>query len=289
MSVKNTFLNTFRKSFKNRFCENLIRKMIQSNKLLSTLGAKLAPNYTLYQQNSIRKFNRNGLILEVDISDYIGHFTYFGFEDKAAEGLFKLAKEKEVIFDIGANIGFTSLSLAQSSNNLTSKVYAFEPDPYNYSKLIDSINLNPNYVVSPENVGIGDTVENLKLAINTANNLGGNRINKNATENYSIIPVTTVDIFVESRKIPRVDLIKIDIEGFEMNALKGAEQTIKLHKPILFVEVNNENLKIQNSSAQELIAYLEKYYSVIYNAENNMPVNSNDNFDNCHIDVIAKN
>ncbi|MEO9258238.1 MAG: FkbM family methyltransferase, partial [Crocinitomicaceae bacterium] len=255
----------------------------------SVLGEKLAPNYTLYKQNSIRKFNRNGLTLETDISDYIGHFTYFGFEDKASEKLFELTKGKEVIFDVGANIGFTSLNLSQSSNNLATKVYAFEPDPYNYSKLIDNLNLNVNHAVSAENIGIGDTVENLKLVINTANNLGGNRINKNATENYSIIPVTTVDIFVEERKISTVDLIKIDIEGFEMNALKGAEQTIKSYKPILFVEVNNENLKIQNSSAQELIAYLEKYYSVIYNAENDMPVNSNDNFDNCHIDIIAKN
>ena len=172
MSVKPFFLNSVRKLFRNRFCENAIQKMIASDTYFSKFGQKIAPNYTLYRKNSIREFKRNGIAMEVDISDYIGHYIYFGYKDNSTQQLFELAKNQSVIIDIGANIGYTALMLAKLANP-SAKVFAFEPDPLNFTKLKDNLGRNPDLTVYPENKGIGDRTEQLKLVVDTPNNLGG--------------------------------------------------------------------------------------------------------------------
>jgi hypothetical protein len=72
----------------------------------------------------------------------------------------------------------------------------------------------------------------------------------------------TLDDFFENRQV-RPDVIKIDVEGAEINVLRGMKKIIQEHKPILFIEVHPSKLPIFHSSSEELLAILiERGYEV---------------------------
>jgi len=286
--MKQQILNFFRRFLRKPFFERILIKNIQSNSILSNICIKLTPGNHLYPKKTFRNINKNGVFFNVDISDYIGHYLYFGFKDLGIQELFRISKDQNVIFDVGANIGFTCLTMSNPSST-KAKVYAFEPDEFNYNQLISNCKLNEGFNIIPENIGLGETERSAKLVINSPDNLGGNRISNDATEDFSTIKITTIDLYCTEKNINHLDLIKIDVEGYEFNVLKGAIKTIETFKPILFIEVDDENLKLQDSSAKILIEFLEVYYSKIYDASTKIQLNSSDNFNNCHIDIVATN
>lgn len=280
-------LNFFRSLFKNRPSERIIIAMIRSGSLVGKLGTKLAPNNYQYPKRTFRVLKRNGLSFRVDISEYVGHYLYFGFRDEGFNELMRLAAGKKTVFDVGANLGFTATNMAQTIA-AGGTVYAFEPDPYNFERLSENLALNPQAAVAAQNVGLGNEAAQLKLAVVTPDNLGGNRIAHDAESDFTLVDITTMDTFCEVNGIDRIDLIKIDVEGFEMNVLKGGNSMITTHLPDLFIEIDDSNLKIQGHSAKEVIAFLEAHYSTIYDAESKRPVTSSDDFTHCHFDVVAK-
>ncbi|MGZ3931205.1 MAG: FkbM family methyltransferase [Bacteroidia bacterium] len=266
----------------NRPAESLLRLFIRTG-----LFSKLAPNHYQYAEHSMRTARVKGIRMRLDISDYVGHYLYFGFKDPSFSGLMKNVKPGNVILDIGANIGFTALSMAKLSlpNGI---VYAFEPDPFNYEQLKHNVFLNTLPNVKIFNVGLGVTKEQLKLAVNTANNRGGNRIRQDASENFNLVDIMPLDEFVSLHGLATVDLVKIDVEGFEYNVLKGAEQLLSTQRPVLFIELDDSNLKEQGASAKELIAWLNALGYTCLNNEEGTLLSPADNFTGCHYDIICK-
>jgi len=73
-----------------------------------------------------------------------------------------------------------------------------------------------------------------------------------------------------------------------MNVLKGGEQTIKTYRPKMFIELDDNNLKVQGGSAAELIALLESWGYAITHSETKSKVTSQCNFKDCHYDIICE-
>jgi len=287
-SPKTRFLNTFRRLLRNRPAENVLIRMNRSEGWIGKLGRKLTPGNELYQPNTRRPAERNGMRFNLNVSDYIEHYSYFGFYDNEFESLMALGQGKKSVFDIGSNIGFVALNLsAQLAEG--GKLYAFEPDPTNFSSLQANVALNPEAPVIIENKGLGNEEGQLKLVVDTPENRGGNRIVKDAQSDFTLVDITTLDLYCSRNSIETIDMIKIDVEGFEMNVLKGGQQMISTHKPELFIEINDVHLRLQHNSAEEVIRFLEQYYSKIYDAGTNEPVDSTQDFSNRHFDVIARN
>ena len=71
-----------------------------------------------------------------------------------------------------------------------------------------------------------------------------------------VVKLTTLDAFVAERGIARVDFIKADIEGWELHALRGAEQVLARDEPALFLEVTDAHLVRAGESAQGLFDWL---------------------------------
>jgi len=286
MSSKTKILDFFRRAFRNPTFENAIRSMIRSGAFRG-LGTRLAPNYTLYKPGTMRSFQRNGGRFQVDISDYIGHCSYFGFSDPGYEELLLLAQGKQTVFDIGANIGFTAVTMSKCLST-NGAVYAFEPDPFNFGRLSKNLELNPDAVVCPQKQGLGNEKTELKLAVVTPHNLGGNRIVQDAVSDFTIVPIATLDGFCAEHAVARVDLIKIDVEGFELNVLRGGTAVIARDLPDMFIEINDDNLAQQGHSAREVLELLESLYATLYDAETKKPVSATDDFTKCHFDLVAK-
>jgi len=283
---KTKFLNFFRRIFRFPLLEYLLIQAIITRSFLGELAIKIAPSNYLYSKGTFRYTKVNGVDLKLDISDYVNHYVYFNFVDKGLDHLLSVASNFKVVFDVGANIGYTALRLSQELEQ-SGIVYAFEPDPYNFKRLEENVNLNPQSSINIERYGLGNQEGRLKLAVVTTDNLGGNRISIEADGDYNWIDITTIDIFCTKHQLSMVDLIKIDVEGFEFNVLKGAEQLILNLRPILYVEIDDINLSQQGTSAKELVRFLELYYTKIYDAETLDSINSQYNFTNRHFDIIA--
>lgn len=287
MTIKTKILNLFRRVFMIPFLEKLTKQNIENNP--SSFFIKLAPNNYQYKKNSIRTFNYKGTKLAVDISDYVGHYLYFGFEDKAQEKLIQLAKSGDTVLDIGTNIGSTLLQFANKVGN-NGRVYGFEPDLINYKICLDNINLNSFTNIEVANIGLGNENGSFNLVVDTETNRGGNRISYNieTQKTSSKIYVVRLDEWIKNNKITKVDLIKIDVEGFELNVLKGAKEVLVLYKPVLFIELDDNNLRAVGNSANELVLYLEALNYLIESAETGEIIDANKNFTDCHYDIICK-
>lgn len=141
-----------------------------------------------------------------------------------------LDKTKNII-DAGAYIGDSAIILSKYTN---AKVYAFEPVKELYNKMLKTLELNTLSNVVPISCGLGDKNETIKIQLNDSSSSCVKSDNKFDLQD---IEITTIDDFVQKNDNLQVGLIKADIEGFEINMLKGAINTIKTQKPALLIAI----------------------------------------------------
>jgi FkbM family methyltransferase len=166
-----------------------------------------------------------------------------------------------VIFDVGANIGLTSVLFSRVPEN--SKVYSFEPGPQAYSCLLQTMQRNKLPVLNAYNFGLSDKAG--KLSFFEADMLAGSYAITDAHPHGGLanttINVVSIDDFVNEHNIQRLDLIKIDVEGFEAEVIKGAAKTLAALKPRVFVELNSYTLiATRNVNPRDFLAMLRSTF-----------------------------
>lgn len=150
-----------------------------------------------------------------------------------------------VVVDIGANIGYYSL-LAASHIGDTGKVMAFEPGAENTALLTRSAQANgfDNVVVYP--YAVSDANETVGFTMDDSN---GQIKPGNPADWACQVQTVILDTFLAAE--PRIDLIKMDIEGAEGRALRGMQQLIRRHQPIIFTEFTPTALPTTSAIAPE--------------------------------------
>jgi len=151
-----------------------------------------------------------------------------------------------IILDIGAFVGTHSLYWSMIDNR---KVYSFEPNPVAFEYLKKNILLNDIDLVNPINCGMYSTSGTCQIHTPNNKNLAHTIVKEGAD---LPIKLNTVDEF-SSNIDEKISLIKIDVEGLELDVLKGASTTIKTYKPLLLVETNMFDQEL--SVLQFLIKY----------------------------------
>ena len=258
-----------------------------SNGAENSFWTKLVPPEYLYSKGSTRQLIRNGISYILDISDTVDHFIYFGFVDTAFDRIMSYVKQDDVIFDVGANIGRFTLVFASLAKR--GKIISYEPDPDSFSALKSNVEINKFANVKLINKALGDSQGNLNLFKVNPHNSGMNRIGLfDISEFDSIaISVDTLDKELEHLNLERLDIIKIDVEGFEHKILLGAENTIKRFRPILFIELVDENLTDNDSSPDEVITWIKNQNYELFAASSMTRIENNVPFIKCHFDVIC--
>lgn len=155
--------------------------------------------------------------------------------------------KKGIALDIGANIGNHAIFFSE----IFDKVYAFEPNP----KVFKLLEINSfDYNIIPKNFGISDV--NCKQNFKINSNIGGSHIIKNMRgrkdSNIIQIDVKKLDGLRELSK-ETISLIKIDIEGHEINALNGGKKLILKSRPIILFEQTKNEISDKSSKVINLL------------------------------------
>ena len=151
--------------------------------------------------------------------------------------------EDALCIDVGANIGSTSLAWARTAR--AGKIFAFEPHPDTYRRLLRNTALNKaTQIIFPLPIAIGVRDGNGRLFISNEGTMAMRPgIYKwQGTEISS--PLMTLDTFVKMERITSIDILKIDIEGFELEALLGASETLEITQRIV-LEYHSAELREQ--------------------------------------------
>jgi FkbM family methyltransferase len=176
---------------------------------------------------------------------YLGQLNPF-----ESEYIKQNVKRGDVFIDVGTFIdGWHSLLAAQ----LGAKVIAFEPVKEYVSRFEEQVKLNHSNI-KIEAVALSDKDGKTTFydsgGASSFSKKHGEKINK-----YPSRKITVVTKKLDSYKL-KPTLIKIDVEGFEMNVLKGAQKTLAKYKPTLILELEDKFLREAGSSTAELLSYL---------------------------------
>ncbi|MFC1485563.1 FkbM family methyltransferase [Candidatus Latescibacterota bacterium] len=173
----------------------------------------------------------------------------------------KLLSPGDTFFDVGANIGCFSLYAARIVGS-KGRVFAFEPSFREYKRLTENVKLNKLQNVKTINAALSDSESKTKLNIACERHSGHNTLGENfiykgvesvATEEVDTI---TIDKFVYTRSLGKIDMIKLDIEGWEYKALTGAQEVLKKYRPALIVEVIEKTLYDNRNPISQLEPFL---------------------------------
>lgn len=173
-------------------------------------------------------------------------------------------KPGDTVVDVGAHIGTYTLIAAQKTGP-TGKVYAFEPLPKNYKLLKKNITVNGYTNVVAINKAVSDKNGSCKLFLSSEDNFGDQRTYDSGDHRSFVnIQTVTLDSFFKN-KDQRVNVLKIDIQGSEVRALKGAVKLLaKNHHIKLFTEFWPKALRSAGSSYKQYLNILKKYRFEIF-------------------------
>lgn len=160
---------------------------------------------------------------------------WFGIYEYQKQRLFsKVIKRNTVVYDIGANVGFYTILASKLVGN-KGKVIAFEPLPQNVFYLKEHLKLN-----QVQNTQIVEAAVSTRQATARFQE-GKNRLMGFLSEKGDLlVPVVAIDGLVNSGELPPPDYIKMDIEGAELNALKGCRLTLEKYHPAIFLATHGE-------------------------------------------------
>ena len=206
---------------------------------------------------SLVKINIGTFNIDVLNNDWVGGSIINGnsWEPHITFFLDRNLKKKSVFIDVGSNYGWHSIM----SSNLCETVYSFEPQRYIYNIQKENIKQNNITNIKLFNYGIGNTNEQLNMSpinYNESVNVGDLSIGLGG----EIVEVKTLD----SLTLKKVDIIKIDVQGFEKFVIEGGINTINEHKPLLIIEFEDHQLRKFNYGVIDLFNVIKDMGYYIY-------------------------
>ena len=211
-------------------------RTIKKNKLINKIGRNvfrtLHKGFNAFENKLVKRWDIAGTVdlnlkgksfkLFSDCDDHCVRELYYGFDwEKDELNVWTtLAEKSEVVFDIGANTGI--YSVITSKFNPQAKIYAFEPNPANHKRLEKNIEINnvQNFSVIKKAVGNENSVIKFTVPKDDNISLVSSAVKEFSESFFNIeykeieVPQITIDDFVESEKIEKIDLIKLDFAPY---------------------------------------------------------------------------
>jgi FkbM family methyltransferase len=222
--------------------------------LYGRLRVGLARNLPKFQSVSI-----NGYQVLVRPKEHMGaELRYLGAQAEHQEMAIirRFIKPTDICFDIGANIGYYSLVLAR----LAREIHAFEPVPLIHHLLATNLLLNGISNVIANHSAVGEITGETSFHIAADSAYSGFRDTNLVSPAETIcIPVTRLDDYCTTRRVSRVDFLKIDVEGAESLVLDGARKVLKSRPRFMMIELADCVQEKYGSTVNEIVQSLACY------------------------------
>jgi FkbM family methyltransferase len=216
----------------------------------------------LAPKEKTRKISRifHNIIMDLDLTEYVqaNLYLYGTYEKPTLKFISKLLKEGDTTIDVGANVGLMSLIFAKCIGN-SGKVFSFEPEPNNNAALLNNIKLNSFSNISVSNSALSNKKGVLKFYLSNDNNSGTHSLYYNSEKlstDFIEVQALPFDEFIVGKNISDIKLIKIDVEGAEIDVIEGMKMTLQSLKPVLILEVVEKYLNQRESSSSEFKKYM---------------------------------
>jgi FkbM family methyltransferase len=192
---------------------------------------------------------------------YIPHDIYIGramdlygeYSEREVQFVSALLRKGSVVIECGANIGCHTIPMARIVGQ-EGRIIAFEPQRFIHSFLCANVALNDMHNITVERAGVGGERKTMgvpSLDYSQRGNFGGCQLLPSSPELVSVAPIDDIEI-------TSLDLIKMDIEGMEFEALLGAQRTIARLRPMVVLEGSHEQ------EAEKLIDLLFEWDYELY-------------------------
>lgn len=157
-------------------------------------------------------------------------------------------KKDDIIIDIGAHVGIFTLRAARQAKN----VLAIEPHPFNYSLLTNNVKANKLVNVQTLRLALWSSNGKMKLYLASSASHSLKPYLKDKSK-YLEVQTKTLDTIIKELGIKRVNFIKIDVEGAELEVLRGAEETLKENDPFISIAAYHTSTEVH-----EITEYLQR-------------------------------
>ncbi len=164
----------------------------------------------------------------------------------------------DVVLDIGANIGWYSVLLSKYFPQ--ARIFSFEPDPENFHCFQSNIERNACTNITSVEKGAGEATETKTLYLYKKSNVGRHSmlsINEGPTIEVQVV---SLDEFLRDQQVDlsKIKFLKIDIEGYELNAFKGARKVLE-NVPMIMAEFSPGYMRKGGLEPEELLDFLADF------------------------------
>jgi FkbM family methyltransferase len=189
------------------------------------------------------------------------------FEPKSTEIAQTLVKEGDVVLDIGANIGYYTVLFSKLVGK-NGKVFAFEPTTHFLDILQRNLDANGVSNVEIVKCGLSNKKHTMEIGIGPSSATlhpapGFDRVDKR-----EIIDLTTLDIFTGNRNLPKIDFIKIDVDGHEPFFFQGAWDSLDKYEPVVLLELSHLHYLKAGFTAWDFYDLLKERGYFIFHEDN---------------------
>jgi len=210
---------------------------------------------------SLECASADGVVFDIDPRDLVqlSVLTTGEWEPDETAVLRKELKRGDVVYDIGANFGYMAL-LASKLVGPEGRVVALEPSSEMRARLERNVSLNAAHNVEVFGVAASDRCGASQFYVSDHRNSGRSSLRDLGDfARKETIEVTTIDSLADAHDLPIPGMIKIDVEGAEVLALRGMRRLLGRARQLkLLIEVSDQQLQELGSSEDELLALLDE-------------------------------
>jgi len=207
---------------------------------------------------------KEGFFLELERTDPVasGAIALGVYERYESELFRSKVKPDMTIIDIGANLGYYT-AIASRRAGEKGLVVAFEPEPNFFKLLSRNVSRNNMKNTACFEMAVAEKNGLTNLYLSNENKGHNSIIRSEELKTFAQVKTTTLDDFLVSQKIAKVDMIKMDIEGAEIMALEGMTNTLIKYMPLLFFEFSPHSIiKINKNPIDFLLTLFKIGYSI---------------------------
>ncbi len=200
----------------------------------------------------IEYYNGIALIAEDKcITNFIKEKGKLDFDDNMNPYVLPYIPVGGTVIDVGAFVGDSTKAYIDKVGE-HGEVFALEPSKEAFKCLKYNMQDYENAICTNAGVGFENTVKSI---VKVADNLGMNYLTDESFEDS--IEVYSLDKYCKFQDIDKLDFIKIDCEGYELEVLKGATETINKFKPVMLIEINELTLQRNGIKPKDIYLFLD--------------------------------